>query len=219
VNLDNVRINGGMMVQWKTCGKKIVVTAFLAILWMAMAVQVVAVEFSADFVMKSPGEILPVKGKTFVKNGLIRHEVSERGDRQVTIVRPDKGVIWVLNADDKMYFEVAYQESDRRFDSWTPEEEKKAKYLGKETVSGVTCKKFELVEEGHRSVYWVAENLSFPLKIESQDGLLEYKNLKEGAANDTLFQPPADFERITMDGPAPTPPAGPAPAPPAEGTR
>jgi len=207
------------MVQRKSYGKKMVVTAFLGILLVAMAVQVIAEEFSADFVMKSPGEILPVKGKIFVKNGLIRHEVSERGDRQVTIVRPDKGVIWVLNADDKMYFEVAYQESDRRFDSWTPEEEQKAKYLGKETVSGVVCKKFELVEEGNRSVYWVVEKFRFPIKIESQDGVLEYKNLKEGGANDTLFQPPADYERITMDGPAPAAPAGPAPVPPAEGTR
>jgi hypothetical protein len=138
--------------------------------------------------------------------------VSERGDRQVTIVRPDQQVLWILNADDKMYLEVAYQESDRRFDSWTQERESKAKYLGKETIAGVACKKYELMEEGNRSVYWVAEKLNFPFKIESQDGVLEYKNIIEGGANDTLFLPPADFERITMNDPTPV-------LPPVEGAR
>jgi hypothetical protein len=33
------------------------------------------------------------------------------------------------------------------------------------------------MEEGNRSVYWVAEKLNFPFKIESQDGVLEYKNI------------------------------------------
>jgi hypothetical protein len=204
-----MRINGGMMVLRKLYGKRIVALAMLGIVVVAMAVQVVAAEFSADFVMKSPGEILPIRGKIFVKNGLVRHEVSERGDRQVTIVRPDQQVLWVLNADDKMYLEVAYQESDRRFDSWTSERESKAKYLGKETISGFACKKYELIEEGNRSVYWVAEKLAFPVKIESQDGVLEYKNITEGGANDTLFLPPADYERITMNDPVPVlPPAG-----------
>ena len=191
------------MVLRKLYGNRFVTIALLGIVLLAMAVQVVAEEFSADFVMKSPGEMLPIKGKVFVKNGLIRQEVSERGDRQVTIVRPDQHVLWVLNADDKMYLEIAYEESDRKFDSWTSERESKAKYLGKETISGVACKKYELVEEGNRSVYWVAEKLNFPIKIEGLDGVLEYKNITEGGANDTLFLPPADYERITMNDPTP----------------
>jgi hypothetical protein len=207
-----MRINGGMTVLRKLYVKRIVTLALLGLVLSALAVHVAAEEFSAEFVMKSPGEILPIRGKVFVKNGLIRHEVSERGDRQVTIVRPDQQVLWILNADDKMYLEVAYQESDRRFDSWTSERESKAKYLGKETIAGVACKKYELMEEGNRSVYWVAEKFNFPLKIESQDGVLEYKNIVEGGANDTLFLPPADFERITMNDPTPV-------LPPVEGAR
>jgi hypothetical protein len=194
------------MVQLGKGGRKIVGMVLLGLVLLALVVRVAAEEFSADFIMRSPGELLPIKGRIFVKNALIRHQVSERGDERVTIVRPDKGVIWVLNDDDKMYLEVAYQESDRRFDSWTPEDESRAKYLGKETISGVPCKKFELLVDGSRSVYWIAEKLSFPVKIESQEGILEYKNIVEGGANDTLFEPPADYERITMDGPEPTPP-------------
>ena len=101
------------MVLRKLHGKRIIAIVLLGLAVLAMAAQVVAEEFSADFVMKSSGEILPIRGKIFVKNGLIRHEVTERGDRQVTIVRPDQQVLWILNADDKMYLEVAYQESDR----------------------------------------------------------------------------------------------------------
>ncbi len=206
------------MVQWKPYGTMWIMSVFVGVLLWTGTAPVAAQEFSADFVMKSQGEILPVKGKIYVKNGLIRHEVNERGDRQITIVRPDQGVIWVLNTDDKMYLEVAYQESDRKFDSWTPERESKAKYIGKEAISGITCKKFELVEDGARSVYWIAEKFGFPIKVENRDGILEYKNIQEGGANDTLFNPPPDYERLTMSGPAPTPPAGSRAASPTEET-
>lgn len=193
--------------------RKILTILFLGIAFATLAGQAEAEEFWAEFTMKTPGEILPVKGAIFVKNGLVRHEVHERGNRQATIVRPDKGMIWVLNTDDKMYLEIAYQESDRRFDSWSAEKEKKAKSFGKETISGFACKKFELMDDGGRTIYWVATKLNFPLKIEAPDGTMEYKNIHEDVLADTLFEPPADFERITMDDPSPADKEPPLPVP------
>lgn len=194
--------------------KRVFAAILLGIAMFGMVGPAAAEEFWAQFVMKTPGEILPVKGTIFVKNGLVRHEVHERGDRQITVVRPDKGVIWVLNSDDKMYLEIVYQEADRRFDSWTPDMEKKARVLGKDTVSGISCKKYELSEGGSRTVFWVSPKLNFPLKIEGPDGTMEYKNITEGPVADTLFEPPVDYERITMDDPTPEdrepPPPGPA---------
>jgi len=193
--------------------KRVFAAILLGIAMFGMVGPAAAEEFWAQFVMKTPGEILPVKGTIFVKNGLVRHEVHERGDRQITVVRPDKGIIWVLNSDDKMYLEIVYQEADRRFDSWTPEKEKKAKLLGKDTISGIACKKYELVEDGARTVYWVSANLNFPLKIEGPDATMEYKNIDEGPLADTLFDPPSDYDRITMDDASPADREPPPPAP------
>jgi hypothetical protein len=194
-------------------GRRVFSTMLVGIALLGIVGQAAAEEFWAQFVMKTTGEILPVKGTIFVKNGLVRHEVHERGDRQVTIVRPDKGVIWVLNTDDKMYLEIVYQEADRRFDSWTPEKEKKARLLGKDAVSGIACKKYELLEEGNRSVYWVSAKLNFPLKVESPDATMEYKNIDEGPLADTLFEPPDGYDRITMDDPSPADREPPIPEP------
>jgi len=194
-------------------GRRLFSTMLAGIALLSLVGQAAAEEFWAQFVMKTPGEILPVKGNIFVKNGLVRHEVHERGDRQVTIVRPDKGIIWVLNTDDKMYLEIAYQEADRRFDSWTPEKEKKARFLGKDSVSGFACKKYELAEDGTRTIYWVSTDLNFPLKIEGPDATMEYKNIDEGPLADTLFDPPPDYDRITMDDPTPEDREPPPPAP------
>ena len=155
-------------------------------------------EFWADFVMRTVGEPLPVNGKIFVKKDLIRDEVIERGEKQITIVRPDQKVIWVINPEEKMYLEVAYQETDRKFDSWSAEKEGKAKFLGKEFVSALACKKYEVVEDGQRSTYWISEKLSFPIKIETKDSVMLYKNVMEGDVADDLFAPPADYEKMTM---------------------
>jgi outer membrane lipoprotein-sorting protein len=195
---------GGIKLQTKNPGEIALLAMVLAMCLLVCAHMSIAEEFSADFVVKTFGEPLPVNGKVFVKNGLVRHEVLERGGKQITVVRPDKRVIWVINPDEKMYLEAAYQDSDRKFDSWTPEKEKQAKLLGKETVSGLFCKKYETVEDGQKIIYWISEKLLFPIKIEGKESLMEYKNITEGALADSLFEIPPDYESMT----APTLPQG-----------
>jgi hypothetical protein len=179
------------------CKSGVVMMVFVVVLLVCGTVSM-AQEFWADFVVQTVGEPLPVNGKIFVKKGLIRDEVMERGEKQITIVRPDKKVIWVINPEEKMYLEVTYQETDRKFDSWSAERESKAKYLGKEFVSALACKKYEVVEDGQRSTYWISEKLSFPIKIETKDSVMLYKNVMEGDVADDLFVPPADYEKMTM---------------------
>jgi outer membrane lipoprotein-sorting protein len=184
-------------LQTKNPGKTGLLAIVLALCLLVCVRVSTAEEFSADFVVKTVGEPLPVNGKVFVKSGLVRHEVLERGGKQITVVRPDKRVIWVINPDEKMYLEAAYQDSDRKFDSWTPEKEEQAKFLGSETVSGLACKKYESVEDGQKTIYWISEKLLFPIRIESKESLMEYKNITEGALADSLFEIPPDYESMT----------------------
>lgn len=156
-----------------------------------------AADFSADFVVKSKGED-EIVGKIYVKGQKVRQEIVEKDDKQVLIIRPDKGVTWMLTSEDKSYMEIPYEPEGQAFEVWTAESEKKAKLLGEETVAGHPSKKYELVEEGDKVTYWVSKKLSFPVKVQDTDSTMEYKNIKEGGVDDALFEVPAGYEKLVL---------------------
>jgi len=156
-----------------------------------------AAEFSADFYVKTTGED-DVKGKIFVKGNKIRQEVTEEGDTQIMIIRPDKNVTWMITPGEKMYMEIPYESDSQSVEPWTPEKEKSAKYLGEETVNGHAAKKYEIVEEGEKVTYWVSKKLNFPVKIEDSESVMEYRNIKEGSVADSHFEVPSGYEKMTM---------------------
>lgn len=156
----------------------------------------VAAEFSADIVMKPKGEP-ELKSTIHVKDKKIRHELSEDGETQIIIFRPDKQVIWTVIPEEKMYIESPTNDSDRSLEEWTPEKEKKAKSLGEETISGYPCKKYEIVEDGEKTTYWVSNKFPYPIKIEDEEAIIEYRNIKEGTMADSLFEVPAGYEKMS----------------------
>ena len=52
----------------------------------------IAAEFSADLLLKQGGETMT--GKVYVKGDKTRQEFVQQGQKQITIVRPDKGLQW-----------------------------------------------------------------------------------------------------------------------------
>ena len=168
----------------------------------------VAAEFSADLSVQTKGEE-PMVGKVFVKNGKIRQEVGEGGEHQVMIIRPDKQVSWMISPEDKTYTEIAYQANDKAMEEWSPEVEKGAKFLSDEAVGEHPCKKFEVIEEGEKTYYWVSKKLNFPIKFEDSETTFEYKNLKEGSVADSLFDIPEGFEKMVMPEMPPDKPGAP----------
>ena len=93
---------------------------------------------------------------------------------------------------------MPYQSTDKTFEEWTAEKEKNAKFLGEETVSGMPCKKFEVMEDGEKTVFWLSKQFPFPIKVEVSDVTIEYKNIKSGSLNDSLFEVPAGYEKIAV---------------------
>jgi outer membrane lipoprotein-sorting protein len=179
--------------------KKLVFSVVFSVL-LAMPIFLVAagaaVEFSADMVIVPKGDE-PVKGKIFVKGDKIRQETTEEDETQIMIIRPDKKVTWMITPEEKTYMEMPYQSSDKTFEEWTAEKEKNAKPLGEETVSGMPCKKFEVVEDGEKTIFWLSKQFAFPIKVEDSDVTMEYKNIKLGTLDDSLFELPAGYERMT----------------------
>ena len=156
-----------------------------------------AVEFSADLVIQPKGDEA-MSGKIFVKGEKVRQETAEEGETQIMIIRPDKKVTWMITPEEKTYMEMPYQSEDKTFEEWTAEKEKKAKFLGEETASGLPCKKFETVEDGEKTLFWIPKQFAFPIKVEDSEVVMEYKNIKEGSVPDSLFELPAGYEKISM---------------------
>jgi hypothetical protein len=189
-------IKGGKIMQRKTTIATFVV--IFTCVFFALYGHAFSEEFSADFVMQGKGMSQYVTGKIFVKGDKMRQEMVVEGMKQIMIFRPDKAVIWTLMPEGKMYMEMPYQTGDKRFEKWSSEKESKAKYLGKETVSGLACKKYELVEGGEKVQVWISEKLPFPAKMEHGTGIVQYKNIKWDPVQSDLFEIPSQYQKMSM---------------------
>lgn len=156
-----------------------------------------AAEFSADFSVKTKGED-EIVGKIFVKGNKIRQEVVEEGEKQIMIIRPDKSLTWMVTPDEKIYMEIPYESDSQNIEPWSADREKGAKSLGEETLNGHPTRKFEIEEDGEKAIFWVSKKLSFPIKIEDSESVMEYRNIKEGSVPDSQFDIPAGYEKMTM---------------------
>ncbi|MFZ2448345.1 MAG: DUF4412 domain-containing protein [Syntrophobacteraceae bacterium] len=156
-----------------------------------------AVEFSADMVIQPKGDEA-MTGKIFVKGDKVRQETAEEGETQIMIIRPDKKVTWMITPEEKTYMEMPYQAEDKTFEEWTVEKEKKSKFLGEETVSDLPCKKYESVEDGEKTFFWISQRFPFPIKVEDAEVTMEYKNIKDGPVADSLFELPAGYQKMSM---------------------
>ncbi|UCG79849.1 MAG: DUF4412 domain-containing protein [Desulfobacterales bacterium] len=165
-----------------------------------------AAEFSADMVQTMPYGVH--KGKLFVKGNNFRQEMDMQGEKQITIFRQDKGVVWVLMPESKMYMEMsseAQAENVPQVDPQKFEQMAKKKYLGKQTVNGYVC-------ETHQYIYhdksmgtvtqWFSKKLTFPIKMETQGPsghtITEYKNISEKSLSNALFEIPAGYQKMGM---------------------
>ena len=166
--------------------------AVLAFLGIAHA----TVEFSADMVIVPKGDE-PMKGKIFVKGDKIRQETADEDESQIMIIRPDKKVTWMITPEEKTYMEMPYQSTDKTFEEWTAEKEKNAKFLGEESISGMPCKKYEVMEEGEKTILWISKQFPFPIKIEDPEMVMEYKNIKLDQLDDSLFELPTGYEKMS----------------------
>lgn len=169
----------------------------LALFSVLASVPAGAMEFSADMVIQPKGDE-PLTGKIHVKGDKVRQETTEEGDTQIMIIRPDKKITWMITPEEKTYMEMPYQPEDKTFEEWTAEQEKEAKYIGEETVSGLPCKKYEREEDGEKTYFWISSKFPFPIKVEDPEVTMEYRNIKEGSVPDSLFEVPAGYEKMSM---------------------
>jgi hypothetical protein len=161
-------------------------------------------EFSADYVRTMDAK--KDTGKMYVKKDRIRMDADQGGKSVASIIRLDKGVMWVM-MDNKQYMEMGpvdmkdmpqfNKEAEKMFD---------IKKLGKEKVNGYDCEVVEYVYK-NKSLgsmkQWMSDKLGYPIKTEynkdTESGFVqELKNIKTGGVSDALFEIPAGYTKFDM---------------------
>ncbi len=182
-------------------------------LWIFGAVEAGALEFTADQITKINGRTH--KSNIYYRDNMWRIEHHSMGPVNVSIVRKDKNLVWLLLSRMKHFKTLPYSaEQDlqvsERLDGEVSREE-----IGTETREGHPTTLYEVtVKQGERTeVYyqWLATDIRFPMKLARKDGswIVEYQHVKLRPVIDYLFQLPLNFEPLEEFDQLP---ASPAPA-------
>ena len=175
------------------------------VLWGAWSLLLVglpawALEFTADQVTKIDGR--SHKANIYYRDMMWRIEHHSMGPVNVSIVRKDKQVVWLLLSRMKHFKTMPYgPEQDLRV-SEKLDGEVSRQEIGKEVREGhptilyeVTTKQGEQVEVYYQ---WIATDIHFPMKLAKKDGswIVEYQHVKLRSVSDYLFNLPLNFHPL-----------------------
>ena len=181
----------------------VVVILFLTV--PAFSVPSNAAEFSADMINTSP--MGRIDGKMFFKEGNFRQEMMMGGQKQITIFRKDKEVVWVLMPAQMMYMEMqaGSQQNMAPVDPDQIDKLGEKEYLGKEKVNGYMCSKYRYTfhdKSSGTAIYWISNKFNFPIKMQTQGTSgsmsMEYRNIQEKTVPASLFNIPGGFQKMSM---------------------
>ena len=164
-----------------------------------------ALEFTADQITRIDGHSR--RANLYYRDDMWRLEHHDLGPVNVTIVRKDKQLMWLLLSRMKHFKTVPYDPEQapkvaERLDGEVSREE-----IGTEVLDGhpttlyqVTVRKPVAGGADRTDVYyqWLATDIRFPLKLARKDGnwVVEYRNVKLRRTSDFLFQLPVNFQPL-----------------------
>lgn len=159
-----------------------------------------ALEFSADQVTKIQGKLQ--KANIYYRDTMWRIEHHTMGPVNVSIVRKDKKLVWLLLSRMKHFKTVPYSpDQDLRVTEQLDGEISRQE-IGTEMRDGhptilyeVTTKHGERIEEYYQ---WLATDIRFPMKLAKKDGswIVEYHHVKMRPVSDYLFNLPVNFQPL-----------------------
>jgi hypothetical protein len=179
---------------------RVLILAVGCLAWLAVAPPAGALEFSADQITKINGRSR--KANIYYRDDRWRLEHHDLGPVNVTIVRKDKRVMWLLLSRMKHFKTEPYDPDQapkvaERMDGEIAREE-----IGTEVLDGHPTTLYQVtVRRGDRTeVYyqWLATDIRFPLKLARKDGswIVEYRHVKLRPTSDYLYQLPLNFRPL-----------------------
>jgi len=162
--------------------------------------------FSADMISTFQGT--KHRMKVYSREKAFRMEMNEGGQSSVTILRYDRRLMWSIIPAQKMYMEMAMQPGRSMAEaSNDPEAKVEREVLGTEKVGPYTCVKsrVKVTSQGQTfsGLQWAAQELDgFVVKMvdEKSGSTVEYENVKLGAPDAGLFEPPVGYTKMQMPG-------------------
>ncbi len=160
-----------------------------------------AADFSAEMV--STTKEGAVKGKVFISGVKTRMEM----DNTITISRVDVLKVWMLMPQDQMYIEMPLENPELVGISERIPGEISRVLLGTEDIPGQGpadkyAVDYKLAGEMQEKVLlWIDQDSRIPVKTAAFDNswTVEYKNIKVGKQEESLFEIPAGYKPLSTD--------------------
>jgi hypothetical protein len=168
-----------------------------------------ALEFTADRITKIDGRT--GKANIYYRDNMWRIEHHTMGPVNVSIVRKDKQVVWMLLSRMKRFKTLSYSAEQDLMVTEKLDGEVSREEIGQEVREGHPTVLYEVVtKHGDRTeVYyqWLATDIHFPMKLAKKDGswIVEYQHVKLRTVTDYLFQLPLNFQPLEEFNQAPGP--------------
>ena len=158
------------------------------------------VQFVADQVTVSGGHTH--RGSLYYRDDMWRIEHNDPGSIEVTIVRKDKGLMWLLLGRTKLFATMPFDELPGSTLERSMAHEVARETIGTEVLDGHPTTVFQITarEEQKDVIYyqWWAEDLQLPLRIARKDGawIVEFKNVKLRSLSPRLFEIPLNYRPL-----------------------
>jgi len=158
------------------------------------------VQFVADQVTQSGGHTY--RGSLYYRDDMWRIEHNDPGSVEITIVRKDKGLMWILLSRTRQFATLPFDGSTGITLERSMVHEIRRETIGTEVLGGHPTTVFQItVQEGQESVVyyqWWAEDLQLPLRIARKDGawIVQYKNVRLRSLSPHFFDLPLNYRPI-----------------------
>jgi len=175
-------------------------TVIACAVWLASLSDARALEFSADQITRINGKSR--KANLYYRDEMWRLEHHDLGPVNVTIVRKDKQVTWLLLSRMRHFKTVPYDPEQAPKVTELLEGEVAREEIGTETLDGHPTTLYEVtVRRGDKTdlyYQWLATDIRFPMKLAKKDGswIVEYRHVKLRPVSDFLFQLPLNFQPL-----------------------
>ena len=164
-----------------------------------------AAEFSADLIQKQGG--VSTEGKVYIKGNKMRLEMQTPVGTSVNLMDTDTGLMQILQPTQKMYFEMQAPATGVVQTDEALAKIADKKHVGTEKVNGHKCDKYELIYHDRslgKTTQWFSKKLNYPIKTvyngPQGEMVMEYKNIKEGKLDGSLFKIPSGYHEMKMPG-------------------
>lgn len=180
--------------------KKIMAGLFLVLLGFPVWAQTgpFARQFSGEQVISKSGKGI-MTSKIYVDAGKVRVDAVVEGMTISTIMRPDKKLMYSIMPQQKIVMELPFQGNDEML-ALSMTDDKNLEKIGTEMVGGQECEKYKMTTDGKAVFLWMNKATHTPVKMTSPDNSFtaEWKNVVAGPQPASLFEPPADYQKMQI---------------------